>query len=106
MEKRMTPKRLQRKRTKGWRKPPGSIICDRTSRWGNPFKVGDRSPHDVNVIIDSQHAIDLFEQMLESMQEAGTLKDYLEPLRGRDLLCFCGLDKPCHVDVLLKWANR
>lgn len=30
---------VQRQRVKGWRKPEGSIICCRPSRWGNPFKV-------------------------------------------------------------------
>jgi len=34
------PRRLQRRRTRGWRKPAGSVIVDRTSRWGNPFAVG------------------------------------------------------------------
>lgn len=30
---------VQRQRVKGWRKPEGSKICCRPSRWGNPFKV-------------------------------------------------------------------
>ncbi|ETK36157.1 DUF4326 domain-containing protein [Microbispora sp. ATCC PTA-5024] len=34
------PERIQRRRTKGWRLPEGAVIVDRTSRWGNPFKVG------------------------------------------------------------------
>lgn len=34
------PKRIQRRRTKGWRLPEGAVIVDRTSRWGNPFKIG------------------------------------------------------------------
>lgn len=32
-------------------------------------------------------------------------KPDLEPLRGRDLACFCPLDQPCHADVLLELAN-
>lgn len=27
-------------------------------------------------------------------------------LRGRDLVCWCPLDQPCHADVLLELANR
>lgn len=27
-------------------------------------------------------------------------------LRGKDLACWCALDKPCHADVLLEIANR
>ncbi|WP_026986535.1 DUF4326 domain-containing protein [Fodinicurvata fenggangensis] len=30
----------------------------------------------------------------------------LPELRGRDLACWCSLDKPCHADVLLDLANR
>lgn len=26
-------------------------------------------------------------------------------LRGKDLACWCPLDKPCHADVLLEIAN-
>jgi hypothetical protein len=31
---------------------------------------------------------------------------WLEPLRGRDLVCWCPRDAPCHADVLLELANR
>jgi Domain of unknown function (DUF4326) len=34
------PRRLQRRRTGGFRKPAGAVIVDRTSSWGNPFEVG------------------------------------------------------------------
>lgn len=34
------PKRIQLRRTKGWRKPEGTIVVSRPSRYGNPFKVG------------------------------------------------------------------
>lgn len=27
-------------------------------------------------------------------------------LRGKNLACWCALDKPCHADVLLELANR
>lgn len=36
----MSPQRIQRQRTKGWRMPEGAIYVGRPSRWGNPFKVG------------------------------------------------------------------
>jgi hypothetical protein len=38
------PIRIQRRRTKGWRMPPGAIYVGRTgaehSEWGNPFFIG------------------------------------------------------------------
>ena len=30
----------------------------------------------------------------------------LEPLRGRDLACWCPLDPPCHADTILELANQ
>ena len=35
----MKPIRIQRKRTRGFRMPPGVIYVGRGSRWGNPFKI-------------------------------------------------------------------
>jgi hypothetical protein len=29
-----------------------------------------------------------------------------QELRGKDLMCFCALDQPCHADVLLELANK
>ena len=34
-------KRIQLRRTKGWRKPEGAVVVARPSKWGNPFRVGD-----------------------------------------------------------------
>lgn len=31
------PKRIQRKRVKGWRMPEGAVYVGRGSKWGNPF---------------------------------------------------------------------
>ena len=36
----MSPVRIQRKRTKGWRMPEGAVYVGRPSAWGNPFPVG------------------------------------------------------------------
>lgn len=33
------PKRIQRRRTKGWRMPDGAVYVGRPSRWGNPFPL-------------------------------------------------------------------
>ena len=38
------PRRIQRQRRKGWKKPENTVIVDRTSRWGNPYKVPRQSP--------------------------------------------------------------
>lgn len=35
------PKRIQMRRSKGWRKPAGARYVGRPTRWGNPFVVGE-----------------------------------------------------------------
>ena len=37
----MSPARVQRKRTKGWRMPENTIYVGRGSKWGNPYKLGE-----------------------------------------------------------------
>jgi hypothetical protein len=41
-----TPKRVRRERTKGFRLPEGAVCVDRTTKWGNPFKVGEKIRND------------------------------------------------------------
>ena len=116
----MKPKRLQRSRKKGYKKPEGSIIVDRTSKWGNPFKVGTVFYQPLTLALmgfkgavlktgikvkDNKHAVELYEKLL-TIKTKRALKETLEPLRGKDLVCFCKLDEPCHADVLLKLANN
>lgn len=44
---RTTPKRIQRKRTKGWRMPPGAVYVGRPGPFGNPFTIkGAEACHD------------------------------------------------------------
>lgn len=35
-----------------------------------------------------------------------TIEDVQRELRGKDLACYCPLDRPCHGDVLLEVANE
>ena len=37
----MTPRRIQLRRTRGWRKPPGAVVVPRPTRWGNPDSVAE-----------------------------------------------------------------
>lgn len=36
----MSPVRVQRKRTKGWRMPENTVYVGRGSKWGNPYQIG------------------------------------------------------------------
>lgn len=124
--------RIQRKRTKGWRMPEGAVYVGRPSRWGNPFRIyhGHTSvgpswwmareswkhiPADecIYAYVSSSErmgngeAVELFRTLLTVRQrdEGERLREWLTPLVGRDLACWCPLDQPCHADVLLKLAN-
>ena len=35
----MSPQRIQRQRTKGWRMPEGAVYVGRPTKWGNPFEA-------------------------------------------------------------------
>jgi hypothetical protein len=95
------PVRVQRKRTKGWKMPENTVYVGRPSKFGNKFYAEE---------LGRSIAITLYRKSLERR----LLKEpqFLEPLRGKNLACFCPLtDKdgkpvPCHVDVLLEFANR
>ena len=100
------PKRIQLRRTKGWRKPLGAVVVSRPSRWGNPFILwssqivvdlnSDRSwwcQHDARAV-----AVRLFrDETLPTLD--------VSPLRGSDLCCWCPPEVACHADVLLAAAN-
>lgn len=99
--------RIQLQRTKGWRMPPGAVKVDRSTRWGNPFRVGDTvhkgpsfSGRD-ETVRDAEHACRLFRAHLFNLRSAADLAT----LRGRDLACWCKPDAPCHADVLIELAN-
>lgn len=79
------PKRIQRKRTKGWKMPPNTVYVGRPTKWGNPY---GRSPDDLAKYRE---------------QAIGCLP--VEELRGFDLACWCKEGDPCHADVLLEIAN-
>jgi hypothetical protein len=102
------PHRVQLSRRKGWRMPPNTVKVDRATKWGNPFCIGDRvhrgpafSGRD-EIVGDAQHACHLFRRHLFNLRSADEL---IRPLRGKNLACWCGLDDPCHADVLLELAN-
>jgi hypothetical protein len=108
-------KRIQRKRTKGWRMPEGAVYVGRPTKWGNPFFV-DRSLRPLAKARSRSQAAWNFRHWVENersywfgAESAATRKrllDGLPLLRGRNLVCWCPLDQPCHADVLLELANR
>lgn len=113
----MTPQRIQRKRARGWKMPENTVYVGRPTKWGNPVKVdnfGDgwyvrRGAHILgkfkNEKAAMQHAVNCFQDILDYMQPSD-YAEFIQPLQGKNLACWCKPDQPCHADVLLALANR
>jgi hypothetical protein len=129
------PRRIQRKRTKGWRMPEGAIYVGRPSKWGNPFVAhdwrasfravflgcrGDQAGRNEAAVklyrlclTADLRPIDLDDRSFMEREVLTVRPKFLPPalaevrreLRGKDLVCWCPLDRPCHADVLLELAN-
>ncbi len=103
----MTPTRIQRQRTKGWRMPANTVYVGRGTPWGNPFKIGEHvRPHyhlkTSLIVADREHAVRLYLRFLPlELRIAAKLH-----LCGKTLACWCPLDQPCHAEVLLRITNR
>lgn len=106
----MTPQRLQRKRTKGWRMPEGAVYVGRGSKWGNPYPTGSMqmAEGDTWVVLNAEGSVALYREHLNARpwgrQPLGATAR--TELAGKDLACWCPLNKPCHADVLLELANE
>jgi len=88
--------------------PPNTVSVCRPGKWGNPFiigqLIGDAWGHS-HYVKDAETAVSLFQHDLVNDVLLHD-PDFLEPLRGRNLACWCRLDAPCHADVLLRLANQ
>jgi hypothetical protein len=106
---RLTPKRIQRKRIKGWRMPKGAVYVGRPTHFGNDWTMKDAAIRGhLDPRVQRQWAIDAYRHdVMRNLNTPGTRwhRDELKKLRGKDLACWCPLDQPCHADVLLEIAN-
>lgn len=98
------PKRIQRKRTKGWRMPPNTVNVTRPSKYGNPFVVGRDGT--------AAECKEKYRKLIETnIWSTPNRLDIQKDLRGKNLTCWCplydknGLRVPCHADILLSLAN-
>jgi len=99
----MKPKRIQRKRVKGWRMPPNTVYVGRPSKWGNPFKLGSISNFGGLPLISMTAVLGHYSNyVIRKFSE----KVIAEELKGKNLACWCPMDQPCHADILLKLANE
>lgn len=120
----MAPVRVWLRRTKGWRMPANTVKVTRgkgnAGRWGNPFYVVSEGKAIHTVFFDGlrldhydsrsaaiEAAVSRFSDWVIDPFEINIKRDELvAELRGKNLACWCPLDRPCHADVLLDLANR
>mgnify|MGYP001587406464 CR=1 FL=1 len=83
------------------------VIVSRPSKWGNPFKVGEKflQPNGEEIILDNQQAVNLYDQLINFYGQPISKKEIIDELKGKNLACWCAAGKPCHADILLAWAN-
>ncbi|MGH8517896.1 MAG: DUF4326 domain-containing protein [Panacagrimonas sp.] len=93
------------RRSAGWRKPAGVVYVGRPTQWGNPYRVGGRAHGALDPATAVAHYQDALLKGELRARDGSALIDQLCALRGKDLGCWCDLDKPCHADVLLALAN-
>lgn len=96
--------------------PPGTVKVDRTTRWGNPFRVRKVS-RDMSAVFDGETklgelphkaatilCIQLFR--LYATSRAHKEPDWLKPLCGKDVACWCRMGSPCHADAIINIIQK
>ena len=110
------PKRIQRIRhIRDWRKPEGVVNITRPGKWGNEYvlRCADKKQDlyyvqniktgYVSSAMPKREAAAHAAKMFAECQLPGMDAD---ELRGKDVMCWCRTDWPCHGDPLLKKANE
>lgn len=111
----MKPRRIQLRRTKGWRKPANTVVVARPTKWGNPFRVQQYTMVEVDqglmaadavqgICVTAEATVNKYRRWLKGFGRP-ICRDAKEQLRGKNLACWCKLHAPCHADVLLELAN-
>ena len=105
----MTPKRIRLSRAKGWRMPPDTVKVSRPGPWGNPFKVGRDGTAAECVemhrnLLRGVVALTAVASMEEQLKALAYAEAHIADLVGKNVACWCGLDKPCHGDNWLELA--
>lgn len=106
------PKRIQRKRTRGWKMPENAVYVGRPTKWGNPYSIHDEAyQYFLRITPKGDRSVkkaQLIRQVVANYKAdilSSDMLDDIGELRGKDLACWCPLDATCHADVLLELAK-
>lgn len=78
--------------------PENTKNVTRVSRWGNPFKL---IKHGGTYSLMKS----LYEYECWLRKQLKNNPDFLKPLIGFNLGCYCNLDSLCHADILLEYLK-
>ncbi len=98
-------RRIQRKRTKGWRMPPNTVYVGRGSQWGNPYRADDYEGPDTKMA-RSFMALKDWRRDLADDKLNYTYDDIRRELKDKNLACWCAPSMFCHGDDMLIIANN
>jgi hypothetical protein len=102
------PTRIRRSRAKGSRLPENTVCVDRSTKWGNPFVVGDHGTRAECVahyrrLLSGYACVTCGPAVNLQMAYRAMVIANRHELKGKNLACWCGAG-PCHADVLLEVA--
>jgi hypothetical protein len=123
------PERIQLKRTKGWRMPPGAVKVDRSTKYGNPFVLGKPIKRDsdlwpylvaaVPALADRSSALGRLQSVtlrraedavaaysIWFIEQPHLMIAAFEELPGRDIADWCKPGDPCHGNWLMDMVNE
>lgn len=126
-------KRIQRKRTKGWKMPERCLYIGRPSKWANPFRlIGDAIYVDAGwrrkgfsrwVLVENtlgsnkNRVIGLYEYLWKADKPdySPDVEYWRNNIQSLDLseldqydtiCCWCREDEPCHGDVIIEMYEQ
>lgn len=91
------PTRIQRTLSRSIRPPENSVYVGQGSAFDNPYPIRKGQ--------DAQQAKKLYEQWVMDPRRSELRQNVRTYLKGKNLICWCSLEEPCHADVLLGIAN-
>jgi len=85
--------------------PPDAIYVGRPSKWGNDMTLRELKEIFPSYTLEELHqeAVNWFRRYAAARLEREP--DWLKPLKGKDLVCWCS-PLPCHANILLALANN
>lgn len=99
------PQRVKLSRQRGWGMPPNTVVVARPSKWGNPIRVVPAGVTTLGTVTTNAAAVAGYREYLKTREGQFVCEAARRVLRGKNLACWCGLDEPCHANVLLEVAN-